>query len=129
MRLIQWTSQMTTQTLILRVYFLTHIGKQKELIILSKLQIIVVLTPGIVADRFLAYNLQSMYRKRCDRPLQCLTALCGREVQFKSFTKYTGSSIALVFAFQWPMIECSYASKKFPGKFSWPTPSRPSGPN
>ena len=39
-----------------------------------QLQMIDVLTAGIDAGRFLAYNLQSMYGKRCDRDLHWLTA-------------------------------------------------------
>ena len=52
---------------------------------LVNLQLINVLTPGMDGRRFLAYSLQSMYIKRCDRPLQCLTAPGGREVRFRGF--------------------------------------------
>ena len=60
--------QMTTQALILGLYFICHISQHKGLIVLCKLQMIVVLTLGIIAGRFGAYNLQSMHSKRCDRP-------------------------------------------------------------
>ena len=38
---------MTTQTMILRLYFITDIAKEKGLIVLDKLQMIVVLTRGL----------------------------------------------------------------------------------
>ena len=60
---------MTTQKLIVRFYFIAHIDKEWALIVLVNLQLIDVLTPGIVGRNFLAYNLQSMYGKRCDRHL------------------------------------------------------------
>ena len=44
-----------------------------------------VLTPRIEGRHFLAYNLQSMYSKRCDRDLHWLTALGGREVWLRGF--------------------------------------------
>ena len=65
---------MTTQKLILKLYFISHIAKEKGLIVLGKLQMIDALTPGIDGRCFLAYNLESMYSERCDRPLRCLTA-------------------------------------------------------
>ena len=70
---------MTTQKLILRLYLkITNRHRadiEKALILFVNLQMIEVSTPGINRRRFLAYNLQSMYSKRYDRPLQCLTAL------------------------------------------------------
>ena len=43
---------MTTQKLILKLYFIGHMAKEKGLIVLGQLQMIDVLTPGIDGRRF-----------------------------------------------------------------------------
>ena len=68
---------MTTQTLNIRLYFMEDLAKEKGLIVLGKLQMIDVLTPGIDGRRFLAYNLQSIHSKRCDKLLQSLLPYGG----------------------------------------------------
>ena len=76
---------MTTHTVILRLHFITHISQQKGLIVLVKLQIIFVLTPGIGGGLFLAYNLQSIHSKRCDKLLQSLLPYGGLWLCFRAF--------------------------------------------
>ena len=75
---------MTTHTLISGLYFLKQISHEKELIVLVKLQIIVVLTTAIVAVRFLAYNLQSIHSMRYDKLLQSLLQYGGLWLCFRA---------------------------------------------
>ena len=74
---------MTGQKLILRLYFTPHITVENNFIFYCKTSIDWRFDNEDQRQPFLANNLQSIASKRCDRPLQWLTALCGREVRFR----------------------------------------------
>ena len=89
-RLIQRTrSYDHSETDIKALLYNTYSSREGFDTFLVNLQLITIWTPGINGFCFLANNLQSIntktLSKRCDRPLQCLTGICGREVRFKGF--------------------------------------------
>ena len=76
LKLKQWTrSNDHSETDDIYLLYITYSQREDFDTFCSTFKIIDVLILGIVSRCFLAYNLQSMFSKRCERDLQCLTAL------------------------------------------------------